>query len=212
MNWLNIDSILLGMPMRFELTFSAFLPLYVLGSVYLLPDAIVGSGRADDTGVTSFISVASVVSAWALVTMVIASVLLLLAFRSNFRFTSNWAGGKVVHLEPKNGTALSFYSAILIPLVTLCQFSRVGGVLCFWLSVLVSFALVYADCAFLSNPVLALFGLKTYRVECESEGNVHGQSVVSITVLTRRSLSEGDVVSGRKIGEGCYLVFDRRRK
>lgn len=85
--------------MRFELTFSAFLPLYVLGSAYLLPDVIVGSGGVDDTGVIPFISVASVVSAWALVAMVVASVLLLLAFRSNFRFTSNWAGGKVVRLE-----------------------------------------------------------------------------------------------------------------
>lgn len=80
--------------MRFELTFSAFLPLYVLGSAYLLPDVIVGSGGVDDTGVITFISVASVVSAWALVAMVVASVLLLLAFRSNFGFTSNWAGGK----------------------------------------------------------------------------------------------------------------------
>ena len=71
---------------------------------------------------------------------------------------------------------------------------------------------MYADCAFLSNPVLALFGLKTYRVEYEGEGGAYGQSVVSVTVLTRRSLSEGDVVSGRSIGEGYYLVFDRRRK
>lgn len=77
--------------MRFELTFSAFLPLYVLGSAYLLPDVIVGSGRVDDADATSFVSAAS---AWALVAMVVASVLLLLAFRSNFGFTSNWAGGK----------------------------------------------------------------------------------------------------------------------
>lgn len=60
---------------------------------------------------------------------------------------------------------------------------------------------MYADCAFLSNPVLALFGLKTYRVECEGEGGAYGQSVVSITVLTRRSLSEGMLCLGEVLAK-----------
>ncbi len=69
----------------------------------------------------------------------------------------------------RNGNALSFYSAILIPLITLCQITTVGGTLCFWLSLLLSLALVIADGVYLSNPILVLFGLKTYDVEYERE-------------------------------------------
>lgn len=186
---------------RFELTISAFLPLYVLGSAYLLPDVLVGSGKAGGMGVISAIS------AWVLICMTVVSVILLLAFRGNFCVRSNWSGGKVVRSEPQNGTALSFYSAILIPLVALCQFSGIGGMLCFWASILISFALVYVGCAYMSNPVLALFGLKTYHIECEEEDGGRGRSVVAMTVLTRRALSEGDVASGRRIGDGSYLAF-----
>lgn len=187
--------------MKFILAFSSFMPLYILGAAYLLPDAISYPKKVAEL---------SVLSAYALTAMTIVSIICLMAFRASFLFKANWAGNKVVSATLRSGNALSFYSAILVPLVTLCQIAKIGEALCFWLSLILSFALVIADEAYLSNPILVLFGLRAYDIEYEREESAKEPFLTSAVVLTRRPLSTGDVVSGKRIDASNYLVFNER--
>lgn len=145
-----------------------------------------------------------------LAALVVISIVFLIIFRASFFFKANWSGAKVVSATLRNGNALSFYSAILIPLITLCQITTVGGTLCFWLSLLLSLALVIADGVYLSNPILVLFGLKTYDVEYEREKSAKESPTADAVILTSRSLSIGHVLSGKRISTGSYLAFNER--
>lgn len=183
------------------LSVSAFAPLYLLGIVYLSP--MLFSCPPGLSGHLIMLSIA------ALLALFLLSVLCFIFVRTKLGYRGKWSGKVVEKSRLREGGALSFYTAILIPLITLCQMNSIGGFLCFWASLLISISLVFLDGAFVSNPVLLLAGLKTYEVVYTAYMTNVGEEGVEkeILCLTARRISSGDVISGRKIDDGKYFVF-----
>lgn len=177
----------------------SFLPLYILGLIYLSPDIILHIAKESYLE----LDICSIVTASLLLLLLIICILFWIITMTRFSSRGPWTGVEIKELTAIKSSALSFYGAILIPLVTLCQVNSLSGTLLFWFSLLISYLLVFHGCSYEENPVLALLG---YRLFCIKylQGSKKNKSC---TIITRGRPQLNQIISGRRIENDVYYVY-----
>lgn len=178
--------------MKIKFAITSFLPLYILALSYMLPGLICNK--------TYYLS-PTFYSACILVILLLISVLFAkMTFLVRKRGEVN--GAEIVECEQIKGDALSFYGAILIPLISICQTGSLGGTFCFWLSLLLAFALIIKTNDYMNNPVMILLKYRNYKIEYNYDGEEKTTFVIS-----GRELHKGSVISVTSIDESLSLVY-----
>ena len=132
-------------------TFTLFMPLYIIALGYLIPSALSAKGPESTT---EWISIGLLFILLLISCAMLVIPILVQPTRSDF------SGGEVQAIEASNADPFSFYGAVLIPLVSICQLSQLGGTICFGMSLLLATLLIYKTKDYLANLALALLGFK----------------------------------------------------
>lgn len=180
--------------MKIKFAITSFLPLYVLALSYMIP------GLVNDELLfwlsPTFYSVC-VLGVLFFLGVLFAKTAFLVRKRDG-----RLNGAEIISCEQIKGDALSFYGAILIPLISICQTGSLGGLLCFWLSLFLALVLIIKTNDYMNNPVMILLKYRNYKVKYRFD-----EEEKVTYVLSGRKLNEGSIISATTIDDDLILVY-----